>query len=327
VVTLDRLAEAIGALERGRRRQVPDLTTGWSDGSGGAIASLARGCIHEWCGGSLDHPDPATTPRDHLWVPPLALMIHLAWRAIESDDAGAAGPGGGHGRIIWIGRRCWPYAHALLRPRSRGQPPGLDHRLLDRSLLIDPPDDAARLWAADLALRSGAGVAMVIADAGRLDMSGSRRLQLAAEAGLEASHHGGPVGLLLRPPWEHKHLSASATRWMVHAAGHRSSREDGAPVWRHVFDEPLSLSGRGAPILTPSPPGRSREPREPHEPAAHGYRSGGPRWSVELLRCKGKQPAPDTRRQWLLELDRARCVVCVLPALADRPAAPARAAG
>lgn len=64
----------------------------------------------------------------------------------------------------------------------------------------------------DLALRSPA-VAAVIADASGLDMASSRRLQLAAEAGLERG--GGGLALLVRPPDEARELSAAATRWRV----------------------------------------------------------------------------------------------------------------
>jgi protein ImuA len=174
----------------------------------------------------------------------------------------------------------------------------LDRRLLEASLFVDPPDDAACVWAIDLALRAGGGeghggngggggdggVALVIADGSRLDMSASRRLQLAAEAGARAAEargtpHVGGIGLILRPPWERKQLSAAATRWMVH----------------------------------------------PSTPAAD-VPVNQPRWNVELLRCKGMQPPPDGRREWTLELDRAGRVVCVFPPLVDRPAAPARAA-
>ena len=64
--------------------------------------------------------------------------------------------------------------------------------------------------------------------------------------------------------------------------------------------------------------------------AMDGEGKGFPRWNVELLRCKGLRPPPGgnaDRREWTLEFDhRARRVVCVPPALADRPAAPARRA-
>jgi len=72
---------------------------------------------------------------------------------------------------------------------------------------VDPCDEDQRLWAIDQSLRCP-GVSAVLADASGLDMGGSRRLQLAAEA-------GGGLGLLARPPEEVKSLSAAATRWVV----------------------------------------------------------------------------------------------------------------
>jgi hypothetical protein len=66
-----------------------------------------------------------------------------------------------------------------------------------------------RLWAADLALRSGV-TSVVIVDGSGFDMADTRRLQLAAES-------RGGVCLLARPSWEASHLSAASTRWLVRA--------------------------------------------------------------------------------------------------------------
>jgi len=79
--------------------------------------------------------------------------------------------------------------------------------LLAHILWVDPPDDATRFWCIDLALRCK-GVSAVVADATRMDMAGSRRFQLAAEA-------GNTVGLLARPATERRILSAAATRWLI----------------------------------------------------------------------------------------------------------------
>ncbi|MEK6675410.1 MAG: hypothetical protein AABZ47_07110 [Planctomycetota bacterium] len=43
----------------------------------------------------------------------------------------------------------------------------------------------------------------------------------------------------------------------------------------------------------------------------------GPRWSMELLRCKGLQP-DDARRRWVLEWNRAACLVNLSSSLADQ---------
>ena len=79
--------------------------------------------------------------------------------------------------------------------------------LLARSIFIDPTDDASRLWAIDLALRSSAA-GVVIADGSKLKMAESRRLQLAAE-------RSRALALLARPAWEAAELSAATTRWRV----------------------------------------------------------------------------------------------------------------
>jgi hypothetical protein len=136
-------------------------------------------------------------------VPPIAVLVHLAWRALADDAAD-----GEAGSVAWIGRRVWPYPHALLTP------PGADGRvgqggpdLVRCSLFVDPPGDAERLWAIDLALRCP-GFTAVIADGAGLAMAQSRRLQLAAASGRA-------LGLIARPPEEWGMLSAAATRWWM----------------------------------------------------------------------------------------------------------------
>ncbi len=135
----------------------------------------ALGCffgpgLHEWFGVS----------------PPLGIFLHLARESLADRP------------VFWIGRRCRPYGQVL------------GPELLRRSIFVDPPDDASRLWAIDLAARCPAA-ALVIADGRRLDMAATRRLQLAAEAGSV------PV-LCARPPEEIKRLSAASTRWQVRCA-------------------------------------------------------------------------------------------------------------
>jgi len=142
--------------------------------------------------------------------------VHLAWRALESEaDPGAApaaheaaGREGDAGlRVLWIGRSLWPYPHALVRENLLARGEAGDRRLLHGSIFVDPPDDASRLWAIDLALRCS-GVAAVIADGRGLGMAETRRLQLAARS-------GGTLALLARPACERRKLSAASTRWIV----------------------------------------------------------------------------------------------------------------
>lgn len=197
---------------------------------------LRRGAVHEWigvtdCHGQIGTPTRCRprSGRDPDWSPPLALLAHLARQAAAGDstDGYARAPG----RLVWIGERVWPYPHVMGRDRS----------LLAESLWVRTGSDGSRLWATELALRSGAAAA-VIADGSRFDRAATQRLQLAAEA-------KGGVCLLVRPPHERSMLSAAATRWWVRTA---------------------TSSGTG------------------------------PRWTVELLRCKGVQPAPGAVRPWMV---------------------------
>jgi hypothetical protein len=160
---------------------------------------LARGVLHEWCGA-------AAGPRAR-WTPPLILLAHLAGRALAAaEEPGSAGGAEPPRHVPWIGRAVWPYPVLLARPGAAAGA-GEAGALVERSLCVDPPDAARRLWALALALRSPS-VAAVVGDARGLDLTATRRLQLAAEA-------GGALALLARPPQEERRLSAAATRWRV----------------------------------------------------------------------------------------------------------------
>ncbi len=210
----------------GQRAAAGGVATGWGFGA----PVLERGGVHEWFGVAC----------------PAVILAGLAGRAGRDGAGGSVGGGA----VVWIGRACW--AH----------PAWLGGAAVERSVFVDPPGDAERLWAIDQALRTR-GVACVIADARRLDMAGSRRLQLAAEA-------GGALGLLVRPPDEERALSAARTRWRVGPAPNPDAR------W---FPEP--------------------------------------RWTVELLRCKGLRPATDARR-WVVQLNHDTGDVTLVPDAADR---------
>ncbi len=239
------------------------IPTGWA-GSDAALAAragnpLARGglhggAIHEWFGvGDPEAPRPDDRARQaRSWSLPLSLLAHLAWQALESVEEGS-------GRVLWIGRRVWPYPRALVRdfvvrPSDAAGPAAPETTdtlhseslelarlprckrpedvslLLSRSLLVDAARPASRLWAIDVALRCPSVVA-VVADASEFDMAATRRLQLAARAGQG-------FGLLVRRPAEEGVLSAASTRWRVR----RSRAREGV---------------------------------------------SGPRWTLDLLRCKG----------------------------------------
>ncbi len=171
---------------------------------------VSGGGLHEWFAGdagSLERSDgggagAACSDRPGgLWLPPMAVLIGLAWQALEADP---------RRRVVWIGRRCWPYPPALLRwDRPRHGASEADHVLIERSIFVDVASSrvghAERVWAIELAARC-AGVGAVVADGTGLTMAESRRLQLAARSS--------PL-FLARPPWEARALSAARTRWRV----------------------------------------------------------------------------------------------------------------
>lgn len=219
----------------------------WSESVNHELAGggLGRGLVHEWLGVEDAGPSPRSMGGVSRWTPAISLFIDLVFRCCD---------GAGPGRVAWVGRAVWPYPAALLGPADRGR------RLSEeRSLFVRAPRSSERLWATEVVLRSSAA-SVVVADGSGLDLAATRRLQLAAEAGLS-------VCLLARPGVEVSELSASATRWLV-------SRAVSA--------------------------GASR------------------RWTVELLRCKGVQPAARARSVWVLEQDRATRAVRVAADVLDR---------
>jgi len=134
-------------------------------------ATLHRRVLHEWFG------QPA---------PPLCVLADLARRAA------------GRGYVFWVGRACWPHPRTLIS--------GDDRTALQRSVLIDPTP-REHLWVIDLVMRSPAA-SVVVADGSGLDISATRRLQLAAE-------HGRTLAMLSRPPNDLATPSVAAYRWQV----------------------------------------------------------------------------------------------------------------
>jgi len=102
-------------------------------------------------------------------------------------------------------------------------PPGLArHGLLPSNLILVRADRAAdALWAMEEALRcpAVAGALLSQPDHARLDLTATRRLQLAAEA-------GGALGLLLRPDAPQIEPTAATTRWRIGAASGGSGPEE-----------------------------------------------------------------------------------------------------
>ncbi|HEV2300443.1 MAG TPA: damage-inducible protein [Stellaceae bacterium] len=153
---------------------------------------LARGAVHEILGVGGDEEDGALAA---------AFAAYLLGRFAAQD-----GPGGGV--ALWCLARPDLYGPGLA---AQGFNLGLDPA---RLVLVRAPRDELLLWAIEEGLRAP-GVAAVAGEVGRLDMVGSRRLQLAAE-------HSGVTLLLLRR-WrngeaaarERGRPSAAATRWRV----------------------------------------------------------------------------------------------------------------
>lgn len=272
----------------------PGLPTGWSSDPQSPIARLAGASVHEWSGLGPWYADQAGPLAARRWSPPMSVLVHLAWQAV-------AAPLAGPGHVVWIGRACWPYARQLVRtPASTpGTSAPIDRRLLDRSLFVDTPNDASRLWAIDLCLRSPAAT-LVIADGSRLSMTASRRLQLAAEAGGsggDGPSHVGGLALLARPAWELAAISSSATRWTVSPEICSGSR---GPCWRVRLQR---LKGS----LSLSTPPAAEPPSTLTLPPVQSIPARTPPW-------------PTHQRSWLLEWDHDHACCRLSADPAHRPA-------
>src|ERR1035437_4351696 len=157
--------------------------------------ALAPSHVHEW--------HPAHDFPGNAWYPPLTLLTMLAL-SVNPE-----------GRVLWIGRRCWPAFQLLCSLPIQETP----QARLRRSTFLDPLTDAERFWAIGQGLRC-AGVGCVVADGSGMPVTVSRRLQLAAETGRA-------VGIIARPPWEIDEPSYATTRWRVQA---RESHTN-SPQW------------------------------------------------------------------------------------------------
>lgn len=138
--------------------------------------------VHEWFGGGVGRGD------DGLPLLPLVDVVRRGFLA------------GAVSRVVWVGRRVFPYPLAIAR---------LDAGLLGASVFVDPPSGEARVWAIDLVLRTATPTA-VIADGCGMALAQTRRVQLAAGTGRG-------IALLARSRDEEGVLSAATTRWRVEA--------------------------------------------------------------------------------------------------------------
>ena len=308
-----------GDADHAAARVVP---TGWPGADARLGGGLARGAVHEWFAAKEEDDGTAKErsgpehPRRQNWTAPLCVLAHLAWQGIELPRMARAS-------VLWIGRRCWPYPRVLMSAgrQSRVAP----SHLLKASLFLNPPDRSARLWAIDLALRSPA-VALVIADGSGLDMAATRRLQLAAEAGLRGG--GGGIAIFARPPHEERQLSAASTRWRVVQEAEVSSQESGdreqKPEVRSQRPEISSQESEAVIQKSGSIVGLSSTFRLlSSDSCLLTPAPFSPRWRVHLLRCKGGNLDALSRGDdnWLVEWRYETCTVAVSADVVDRSGA------
>jgi len=214
--TMAALRERIAAIERSgpiresdARRAAP-LAFGLAELDAALPGGgLARGGLHEVVGSGGDMADGAAT----------GFLLMLLGRL-------AAG-----GRpVLWCLNRA-----AAVRGGLSGSlyGPGLAAFGLDmeRLILAQARNDTETLWAMEEGLHTPA-LAAVVAEVLDLDLTASRRLQLAAEA-------GGVTAFLLRPLPDRLQPTASLTRWRLGTAPGVPASDDplpdvevGQPSWR-----------------------------------------------------------------------------------------------
>src|SRR6516225_9318244 len=241
---------------------------------------LARGALHEILGVAGDEEDGALAA---------AFAAGILGRLDPHPTPGMPALAGGRPGappLAGEGRGGGTVLWCLSRPDLYG--PGLAAHGLDpaRLVLVRAPRDSEILWAMEEGLRAP-GFAAVVGEVGALTAVASRRLQLAAE-------RSGITAFLLRR-WrdggqamrERNLPNAAVTRWRIAALPSQPP-----PI-------PSPASGRGL---------------------GWGTGVGRPRWRVELLRCRGGEPAC-----WEVEEADATGLVSLASALADRPAAPVSA--
>ena len=275
---------------------------------------LARGALHEILGMGGDEEDGALA---------------------AAFAAGILGRLEKNGIVLW----CLP------RPDLYG--PGLAAHRLDpgRLVLVQARRDTDILWAMEEGLRAP-GVAAVVGEVGTLAAVASRRLQFAAE-------HSGVIALVLRR-WrngeeaarERNRPNAAATRWRIAALPSRSPTLASAhrilnspmPSIRHPSEsgdpEPAPGLNRGTSSTSPATLGPRFRGGDGYFRKDAGYKTengrktepgiGRPRWRIELLRCRGGEPAC-----WEVEVGEGKVrdatgSLSLAAALADRPDAPRR---
>ena len=214
---------------------------------------------------------------------PLGCWHEVAGEGVELETAAAAAafaaalvrPLARRGVLVWVMRRGDLYAPGLA---GLGLP-------ADRLIQVEAPGEAQVLAALEDALGS-AGVVAAIGEAGTVDLTAGRRLQLACE-------RRGATGFLI-------HRRPFGGRIDKGLAGKGASPK-------------TSADGAGSAAAT-----RWRVAPAPSEPApgspgdvARGL--GPPRWRVDLMRCRGGRPGG-----WILEMSDGAYPLRVVAQLGDR---------
>jgi protein ImuA len=210
---------------------------------------------------------------------PLGCWHEVAGEGVEIETAAVAGafvaalagPLASRGAVVWVMRRGDLYAPGLA---AFGFP-------AERLIQVETRDEAQVLAALEDALGSE-GVVAAIGEAGSVDLTAGRRLQLACE------RRGATGFIIRRQPFGDRSRkatvgefsgSAAATRWSV-----------------------ASLPS----VPDPSEPGGGARGSE-----ALGL--GPPRWRVDLRRCRGGRPGG-----WIVEMSDGAYPLRVVAELADR---------
>lgn len=127
-------------------------------------------------------------------------------------------------QLLWV----TPYADLFAPGLAQF---GLDHRSLMLACARRGDD---RLWAAEEGLRESS-IGAVIAEVDDADLTETKRLQLAAEA-------GGGIGFLIR---RRRQASAALTRWLIESAGSM----DCGTTWRVTLERCRGAEAGGSWIL------------------------------------------------------------------------------
>jgi protein ImuA len=231
---------------------------------------LPRGRWHELAGEGLEGETAAAVAG---FAARLAVGLCAVCDGAGGDEAGRGE--GQPGETVWVARRDDLYA-----PGAAGL--GLDPA---RLLFVAVRRDADALAAMEDALRAP-GVAAVVGEVARLDLTAGRRLQLACE-------RTGATGLILR-----RREALRAGRDGVASAAQSELGQNGAGP---ETAEASAASTRWR--IAPSP-------SAPEQAGFIGL--GPPRWRVRLARCRGGRTG-----DWILEACDGKMPVRVVAELAD----------